>query len=324
MSDESVERRLTTILAADVVGYSRLMGDDEAGTLAALKAHRKELINPKAAQYHGRTIKLMGDGVLMEFASVVDAVHFAVEIQCAMRERNADIGEDRQIHYRIGINIGDVIVEGDDIYGDGVNVASRLEGLAKAGGVCVSRPVYTQIKGKLDLTFDHLGQKKVKNIAEPITVFGVLLDEKATALFTPVAQEAAKQASWRWPTVSAAIIVLLAIGGVLWWQPWASRVDVASVAKMAFPLPDKPSIAVLPFVNLSGDKGKEQFADGLTNDIITDLSRFSNLFVIASNSTFTYKGKPVKVQQVEKTSACAMSLRAASNGAATRSASMRN
>ncbi len=184
MSEEGVEHRLTTILAADVVGYSRLMAADEAGTLAALKSHRKELFDPKAAQYHGRTIKLMGDGTLMEFASVVDAVAFAVEIQCAMAERNADIPEDRRIIYRIGINIGDIIVEGDDIYGDGVNIAARLEGLAEPGGVCISRPVHTQIKGKLDLTFEDLGEKEVKNIPEPVTVFRVAFDDKAAALVT--------------------------------------------------------------------------------------------------------------------------------------------
>ncbi len=164
MEPEGVERRLTTILSADVVGYSRLMGEDEAGTLAALKVHRKELIEPKEAQYHGRTVKLMGDGALMEFASVVDAVSFAVEVQCAMRQRNADIPAERQIVYRIGINIGDIIVEGDDIYGDGVNVAARLEGLAEPGGICIARNVFNQVRSKLDLNFEHLGEREVKNI----------------------------------------------------------------------------------------------------------------------------------------------------------------
>ncbi len=175
-----MERRLTTILSADVVGYSRLMGDDEAGTLTALKALRRELVKPKEIQYRGRTVKLMGDGALMEFASVVDAVAFAVEFQVAMGERNADIPDDRRIVYRMGINIGDIIVEGDEIYGDGVNVAARLEGLGEPGGVCIARNVFDQVKGKLDLTFENLGEKEVKNIAEPITVYRVVLGSVST------------------------------------------------------------------------------------------------------------------------------------------------
>ncbi len=181
-----MERRLTTILAADVVGYSRLMGDDEAGTLAVLKGHRVELFDPKAAQYRGRTVKLMGDGALMEFASVVDAVSFAVEVQAAMAARNANVAEDRRIVFRIGINIGDIIVEGDDIYGDGVNVAARLEGLAEPGGICIAASVHSQVRGKLDLTLDHLGEKEVKNIAEPVSVYSVVLDDKAAVLVTAV------------------------------------------------------------------------------------------------------------------------------------------
>ena len=170
MTEENTERRITAILSADVVGYSRLMGEDEAATLAALKADRKELFEPKAAQYRGRTVKLMGDGVLMEFASVVDAVRFAVEVQCAMRERNAKISEERQIIYRVGINVGDIIVEGDDIYGDGVNIAARLESLAEPGGICIRRNVRNQVRDKLDLHFEDLGEVEVKNIARPIRI----------------------------------------------------------------------------------------------------------------------------------------------------------
>ena len=162
-----MERRLTTILAADVVGYSRLMGEDEGGTLAALKALRRDLVKPKETQYGGRTVKLMGDGALMEFSSVVDAVQFAVEVQVAIAQHNAVVPEDRRIVYRMGINIGDIIVEGDDIHGDGVNVAARLEGLCEPGGVCIARNVFNQVKGKLDLTFEHLGEKEVKNLVEP-------------------------------------------------------------------------------------------------------------------------------------------------------------
>ena len=294
-------RRLTTILAADVVEYSRLMGKDEAGTLAALKRHRKELFDPKATQYGGRTIKLMGDGALMEFASVVDAVLFAVEVQCGMRDWNRDVPKDEQIVYRIGINIGDIIVEGDDIYGDGVNVAARLEGLSDPGGVCVARNVFNQVKGKLDLTFEHLGEKEVKNIAEPVTVYRVVFDDKAAALVTPVVQEAAKPFYRRWVVAAAAAAVLVAaVGGVSWWQPWAPDVEPASVERMAFALPDKPFIAVLPFANMSGDLDQEYFSEGITEDIITDLSKFGLFFVISRNSSFTYKGASVDVKDVAR------------------------
>ncbi len=256
MSEEGVERKLTTILAADVVGYSRLMGADEAGTLAQLKTHRKELIEPKTAGYHGRVVKLMGDGTLMEFGSVVDAVNFAVDVQCAMALRNTDVPEDQRITYRIGINIGDIIVDGDDIYGDGVNIASRLEGLAEPGGICVARNVYNQVKGKVDTTFEDLGEKKVKNIAEPVQCYRVSLSLPETA-----ALKTDKTA----PTLA---------------------------------LPDKPSIAVLPFDNMSGDPEQEYFSDGITEDLITDLSKISELFVVARNATFTYKGKAVMPHEV--------------------------
>jgi TolB-like protein/class 3 adenylate cyclase/Flp pilus assembly protein TadD len=296
-----LERRLTTILAADVVGYSRLMGEDEAGTLAALKALRRDLVKPKEIQYGGRTVKLMGDGALMEFSNVVDAVQFAVEVQVAIAERNVEIPEDQRIIYRMGINIGDIIVEGDDIYGDGVNVAARLEGLCDPGGVCIARNVFNQVKGKLELTFEHLGEKEVKNIAEPVTVYRVTLDDKAAALVTPVMQGVTKPKRPWWPLGAAAVAVLvLAVGGALWWHPWAPDVEPASVENMAFPLPEKPSIAVLPFANMSDDPAQEYFADGMTEDLITDLSKISGLFVIARNSAFTYKGKTVKVRQVAK------------------------
>lgn len=292
-------RRLTTILAADVVGYGRLMGEDEAGTLAALKSLRRDLIKPKELQYGGRTVKLMGDGALMEFASVVDAVSFAAEVQMAMRERNADVPEQRRFVLRMGINIGDIIVEGDDIYGDGVNVAARLEGLCEPGGVAVSRNVFNQVKGKLDLTFEHLGEREVKNIAEPVTVYRVALDDKAAALVTPVVHAATMPGRGRRPAIAAGFVLgLLAIAGLVWWQPWVPDVEPASVERMAFALPDKPSIAVLPFNNMSDDPSQEYFADGMTEDLITDLSKISGLFVIARNSSFSYKGQQVKVRQV--------------------------
>jgi TolB-like protein/rhodanese-related sulfurtransferase/Tfp pilus assembly protein PilF len=241
----------------------------------------------------------MGDGTLMEFGSVVDAVHFAVEVQIAMQARNAEVPEDRQIIYRIGINIGDIIVEGDDIYGDGVNVAARLEGLAEPGGICAARTVINHVKGKVELDFEDLGDQEVKNIAEPVRVYRVVLDDRAAALVTPLVETPPRVDPLRRRQIASAVGVgLIVIGGLIWWQPWGPEFEPASVEKMALPLPEKPSIAVLPFDNMSGDAEQDYFADGMTDDLITDLSKISDLFVIARNSTFTYKGKPVKVQQV--------------------------
>jgi adenylate cyclase len=279
-----MERRLAAILAADVVGYSRLIREDEAGTLAALKAHREELIEPKVIERKGRIVKLMGDGLLIEFPSAVEAVLCAVEIQHMIVEGNADVLEANRITYRVGINIGDIVVEDNDIYGDGVNVAARLEGLAEPNGVCVARNVFDQVKDKLDLTFENLGEREVKNIAEPVSVYRVVLDDKAAELVTPVVQETAVPASRHWARAAAVVAALLFVaGGVLWWQPWARNVEPASVERMAFPLPQKPSVAVLPFDNLTGDAGQDVVVDGLVEEIIASL---------------TYKGKAVKVKQV--------------------------
>jgi class 3 adenylate cyclase len=205
-----MERRLAAILAADVVGYSRLVREDEASTLAALKAYREELIEPKLAQYHGRMVKLMGDGLLAEFPSAVEAVQCAIEIQHAMGARTAAIPEDRRIIYRVGINIGDIVVEDNDIYGDGVNVAARLEGLAEPSGISVARNVYNQVKDKLDVTFEHLGEKEVKNIAEPVTVYRVVFDDKAGALVTPLVPDAAIPKN-RWRPLAAAVVVVVVV-----------------------------------------------------------------------------------------------------------------
>jgi adenylate cyclase len=254
-----VDRRLAAILAADVVGYSRLMGEDEAGTLAALKAHRNQLIEPRIGEHGGRVVKLMGDGLLAEFQSVVHAVQCAVEIQRGMAERNGGLAEDRRLAFRIGINLGDVIIDGDDIYGDGVNVAARLEGLADPGGICLSGMVHQNVKAIIDLGFEDLGEQKVKNIAEPVRAFRVRLD-------TGEAPAAAG----------------------------------AGAGGPGLELPDKPSIAVLPFNNMSGDSEQEYLADGITEDLITALSKIRWFFVIARNSTFTYKGKAVDVTQVAK------------------------
>jgi len=216
-----------------------------------------------------------------------------------MAGRNAAVAEERRIVYRIGLNIGDIIVEGDDIYGDGVNVAARLEGLCEPGGVCLSRNVFDQVRGKLDLTFEHLGERQVKNIADPVTVYRVALDDKAAALVTPVVHAAATGRRRRWPAIATGFALsLLGISGLALWQPWGRREEPASVEAMAFPLPDKPSIAVLPFANMSGDPEQEYFADGMAEDLITDLSKISGLFVIARNSSFSYKGQQAKVRQV--------------------------
>ncbi len=258
MAEERVKRRLAAIFAADVVGYSRLMGEDEAGTLATLKAHRAALIDPKIAEHQGRIVKTTGDGMLVEFPSVVEAVQCAVEVQKEMAERNTGVSEDRRMLFRIGINVGDVIIEGDDIYGDGVNVAARLEGLAEPGGICVRRAVRNQVRDKLPVVFEDLGEIEVKNIARPVRAFRVALDHAGTAAEGPTA------------------------------------------ANVALPLPDKPSIAVLPFENMSGDPEQEFFADGMAEEIITALSRYRWFFVIARNSSFTYKGRAVDVTRVAK------------------------
>ena len=296
-----MERKLTTILEADVVGYGRLMGEDEAGTLEALKSLRQEIIKPKQLQYHGRTVKLMGDGALMEFASVVDAVSFAVEVQIAMREHNAEVPENRQIVYRIGINIGDIIVEGDDIYGDGVNVAARIEGLAEPGGICVVRAVRNQVRDKLDLDFEDLGEIEVKNISRPAHVFAVVLNDKAEALQTPILTAKAQSSRQRWPLLIAAVAALILIPGGLLWSYFQSDGEAPSkISQTADAITDKPSIVVLPFDNFSDDTTQEYFAHGITEDITTDLSRFDGLFVIARNSAFFYEDKAIDPTQVSR------------------------
>ncbi len=293
MEPQHEERRLTTILAADVVGYSRLMSADEAGTYARLKAHRKELLEPKTAEYHGRVVKLTGDGTLMEFGSVVDALLFSVDVQRAMAERDAAIPEERRIRYRVGINIGDIIVDGDDIYGDGVNVAARLEAIAEPGGICVSRNVFNQAKNKVEFGFEDLGERQMKNIPEPVCVFRVLMEPKPEGRVIGEARTAKR--SWRWPAIATVAIALVAAASaVAWLRPW----EPASIERIAQSLPDKPSIAVLPFINMSDDPAQEYFADGMTEDLITDLSKVSGLFVIARNSSFAYKGKQIDIRTV--------------------------
>jgi adenylate cyclase len=287
------DRRLAAIMAVDVVGYSRLIGADEAGTLARVKAHRVEFAEPLIAEYRGRVVKLTGDGALVEFASAVDAVECAVAIQNGMAEREADEPEERRIRFRIGINIGDIVLEDGDIFGDGVNVAARLEGLAEPGGICVARNVHNQVKNKLAFAFEPMGAHRVKNIVEPVEVWRVGLGAASMRSRKLIRRIAVGR-------VLAAGVALLVVGAgtVAWVRPWAPAIEAASIENMAFPLPDKPSIAVLLFDNLSGEPEQEYFVDAITDNIITELSRFSDLFVIARNSVFTYKDKPVKVQEV--------------------------
>ncbi len=292
MSEEGVERRLTTILAPDVVGYSRLMAVDEYGTLAQLKAHRKEIIEPKTSEYRGRVIKLMGDGALMEFGSVVDAVNFAVDVQRALTLRNTDVPEDQWISYRIGINIGDVILEGDDIYGDGVNVAARLEALAEPGGICVSRTVHNHVKGKVGIGFEDLGDQELKNIPEPVRVYRALMGSGAGNV-KPLTF--AKKHSLRRPVLAASFAFVLLGGLVIWNWLGPSVPDQVGLGGVV-----KSSIAVLPFANSSEDPKDDYFSAGITNDIIIDLSKFQNLMVIASNSVSVYQGITVEVNDVSR------------------------
>jgi len=290
-----VERRLAAILAADVVGYSRLMGADEAGTLLALKSHRQGLVEPLIAEHSGRLVKLMGDGALVEFASAVDAVLCAAAVQAGMAKRTASEAEEERIEFRIGINIGDLIVEGDDLYGDGVNIAARLESLAEPGGICISSKVYEEIKNKVELAFEDLGEQNVKNIAEPVHAYRVLLGQSGTkSAPTPVLSKPKRLTGVI--GIGAAVAVL---AGIAFWHFTAvPDVEPASIEAMALPLPDTPSIAVLPFSNTSGDPEQEYFADGITDDLTTDLAKLPGLFVISRNSAFTYKGKATKIRDV--------------------------
>jgi adenylate cyclase len=257
MVEDRVDRRLAAIFAGDIAGYSRLMGADEEGTLRQLKAHRKELVDPKITEHRGRIVKTTGDGMLVEFVSVVDAVRCAVDIQRGMRERNSGIPAEKQIQFRIGINVGDIIIDGDDIYGDGVNVAARLEALADPGGITVSRVVHDQVQDKLGFEFDDMGEQSVKNIARPVGVHRVHLTEQSPRSTTP-----------------------------------AGKIDRAAS--------ERPSIAVLPFVNMSGDPEQEYFADGISEDIITGLSKLRWFFVVARNSSFAYKGKAIDVKRTAR------------------------
>jgi adenylate cyclase len=295
-----LERKLTAILCADVFGYSRLMGEDEEATLRTLSSHR-ELIDSLIEQHHGRFVNSAGDSVLAEFASVVNAVQCAVEIQSTLRAENAPLPPDRRMEFRIGVNLGDVMVDGEQIYGDGVNVAARLESLADPGGICISHTVHDQIKNKLALNYEDLGRQTVKNIAEPVPVFRVLpeADASTTSKSRRVGRKYIRRGVFSVVGLAliAAVIVFVRY---LSFRPPTTTASIPPSQSPALALPDKPSIAVLPFTNMSGDREQKYFSDGMTDDIITALSRLPGLFVIDRNSAFSYKGKPVKAQQVSR------------------------
>jgi len=315
-AEVGTSRRLAAILAADVAGYSRLMGADEERTHECLKAHRRQLVDPKIKEHRGRIVKTTGDGMLVEFPSVVDAVRCAVEVQRAMIDRNADIAEDKRITFRIGVNLGDVIAEGGDIYGDGVNVAARLEALAEPGGICISGTVWDHIRDKLPYSFEDMGEQSVKNIARPVHVFAM---DAAAIAFLPVvpalprASSERPGASTKTLLIAACAIAVVGIAATGVWRQWPYQISptaavqalgvtpsssaATAIASAAAP---RLSIVVLPFTNLSSDPDQEYFVDGITDDLTTDLSQISDSFVIARNTAFTYKGKAVDAKQVAR------------------------
>jgi adenylate cyclase len=309
---QPVQRRLAAILAADVAGYSRLMGADEEGTHVRLRAHLRDLVNPKITEHRGRIVKNTGDGMLAEFSSVVDAVRCAADVQRGMIDRNAEIPEDKRIGFRIGINLGDIIVDGNDIYGDGVNVAARLEALAEPGGISISRVVRDQIRDKLSYPFEDMGEQSVKNIARPVRTYAMSANAVASTSLVAAALQsspAGRRLSLRYAIIAASALAVLGIGTASWWV-WPNRNSpTAPVQATAAASPQIPpiiasasaprlSFVVLPFENLSRDPDQEYFVDGITDDLTTDLSRVPDSFVIARTTAFTYKGKPVDVKQI--------------------------
>jgi len=295
MATQDFKRKLTAILSADVKGYSRLMGEDDQATVRTITAYR-EVITEVVEKHSGRVVDSPGDNILAEFASVIDAVSSAVEIQEELKTKNAELPEDRRMEFRIGVNLGDVIHEEERIYGDGVNVAARVESLADPGGICISGTVFDQIETKLPLGYEYLGEQSVKNISKPVRIYKALVDPEAVGKV--IGEKKAEPRRGLKVALAVVTVLLLIVGGLLIWRTAFPPVQVASVEKMAFPLPDKPSIAVLPFDNLSDDPRQEYFCDGMAEDLITDLSKISGMMVIARHSTFAYKGKPTQIKQV--------------------------
>lgn len=289
-----MERRLAAVLIADVVGYGRLSQVDEEGTRLRFQADLSEIVEPLIAEHSGRLVKTMGDGLLVEFHSVVDAVRCAVEVQKQKAQHNAAIPVDRRLDFRIGINLGDILVEGDDIHGDGVNLADRMQSLAEPGGIAITGPAYDQVKSKLDVGFVSLGEQKVKSIDEPVRVYRVVLGPAAANRMIKARRYLGR---WRIAAVAAVATILVLAGAVAWWQPWRSEAPTL-VERFAYPLPDKPSVAVLPFINVSGDMEHDHLAEGLTDDLITELSKVSGLFVIARHSVFAVRDDGGKIQDV--------------------------
>jgi len=292
MADEGFKRKLTAILSADAVGYSRLMGDDEEATIRTLTEYR-DAITVLVNEHKGRVVDSPGDNVLAEFASVVDAVRCAVETQKQIAERNADLPENRRMLFRIGVNLGDIVDEGDRIYGDGVNIAARLESLAETGGICISGTAFDHVKGKLEVGYKYLGEQKVKNIKEPVRIYKMLLDPDDVGKI--IGEKKLRPGQRKWVNLTVAAMLILLAGAFTIWHFYFRP---QSMEKVATVLPEKPSIAVLPFNNLSGDSDQDYLADGITENIITALSKIPEMLVIARNSVFTYKDKPIKIQQV--------------------------
>jgi adenylate cyclase len=298
MAEERARRKLSGILSADAVGYSRLMEEDEAWTIRTLE-ESKRLMSKLIEQFKGRVVDAPGDNLLAEFGSVVDATECAVKIQKELKGKNAEQPDNRKMEFRIGINLGDVVEEADRIYGEGVNIAARIEGLAEPGEICISRTAYDHVKNKLKLGYEYLGEHSVKNIAEPVRVYRVLMEPDAAGKV--IGEKRFLGRISRRAAIATIITLIVVAGSLAGWALYlyqSKRIEPASLDKMEYPLPDNPSIAVLPFDNLSGNPEQEYFSDGITEDIITTLSKHPNLFVIARNSTFAYKGKPVKVQKV--------------------------
>jgi len=300
MTADSINRKLTAILSADAKGYSRLMGKDEVGTVKLLKEYR-EIMAQLILQDRGRVVDSPGDNLLAEFGSVVDAAGCAVKIQEQLKTKNAKLSEEKRLEFRIGINLGDVLEDGDRLYGDGVNIAARIEGLAEPGGICISRTAYDHVKNKLELGYEYLGEQNVKNISDPVRVYRVLVEPEAAGKV--IGEKRFLGRISRNSAIAAIIILLIVAGGLIGWNIYlqqAKKIEPASLDKMAYPLPEKPSIVVLPFDNLSGDSDQEYLSDGITEHIITALSKMPELFVIARNTAFTFKGKAVNIRQVSE------------------------